>query len=350
MTTVDRKALTRAFKIVAPAVAKSSSVPQLFGTHLVADDGSLRLTASNLDFTIATTIDCTGDDFDVIASGATLGRLLTAGRGNDAEVTVDGDVLHICAGIEADMRLIAGTFPSVEHLADDAMEVEFAAEDMESIVRVLHAVSLDTARTMLSTVHINGTHAEATDSYRLARCDLSVDVPDVMVPLDVMRSVIEHAVAPVGFVTDGKRAAFTSGPTTWTTALTLGDFPDTQRLLDSIEPRLTNAATVDATDVVDLLDRLKVLGPIGPQSPAVISVQGDTLVGAREVKDVGHLSDTVPADGTMDAIALRPDFLADAIEHARIDSVTIRSGAPRRSVWIESPGYVAVVMPVGGAS
>lgn len=82
MLTVDRKALARALKIVGPAVAKTSHIPALFGVHLVAGESALHLTASNLDLTIGTVLDAEMDDepFEVIASAATLGRILAAGR------------------------------------------------------------------------------------------------------------------------------------------------------------------------------------------------------------------------------------------------------------------------------
>lgn len=268
MLTVDRKALARALKIVGPAVAKTSHIPALFGVHLVAGESALHLTASNLDLTIGTVLDAEMDDepFEVIASAATLGRILAAGRERDVHLAPNADgTMGIASGVTASMRTIAGTFPDVAQLGDDATEAELTAEDMEQIARVLHAVSLDTQRVRLCGIHLADQYAEATDSIRAARTTLSVELPDMLLPADVVRSVIEHAIAPVGVACDGKRAQFTSGPTSWITQLipTVDEaFPDLTRLLAAIAGNCTTQVTVAAVDLIDLLDRLRSLAPV----------------------------------------------------------------------------------------
>lgn len=354
MLTVDRKALTRALKIVQPAVAKAASMPALFGVRLLATTEGLTLTASNLDLSIGTVIDADGDDLDVVANAATLRRIVGAGRESTIHLDVeDGHRLVLSSGASSSMPLIPDAFPNVTTLGDEVTEAKLTAEDMEQIARVLHAVSLDPQRVRLSGVHLAGCYAEATDSYRLARTTLSVELPDLLVQPSVLRSVIDHAVAPVGVASDGKRVQFTSGPTSWITSLIPQSdeaFPDIDRLLDWIKAKASAECAVSVPDLVDLLDRVRSLGPVSAASPAELNVEGSTLVASREIGGVGSIADDITVDGEMSTLRVNPSLLIDAIEHARADEVTLRKGEPGRPVLIEVDGYTAVVMPVAGTA
>lgn len=348
MLTVDRQAFTRALKTVQPAVAKTSNFPALYGIHLQTHDDVLRVTASNLDVTITTTLACTPGPFDVTAAASTLSRIVGAGRGGDLTLTADDGTLRITAGVQASMRTIADGFPDVADLGADAVEAQLTAEDMESVARVAHAASLDQTRPLLTGVHFTAGHVEATDSYRLARATISDGLPEMLVTPDVMRSVLDHAVAPVDVRCDGKRAQFTSGATTWITQMipTEQPYPDTTRLLDSIADKLTASVTVSALDLIDVLDRIKSLGTVDARSPAILAATDGLLTARRTVTDVGDIADVIAADGDMGEMRLHPAYLADAVEHARCDEVTLRTVDPMRPLLIETDGYVAACMPV----
>lgn len=351
MTTVDRPALGRALRIVQPAVAKTSPIPALHGVHLQADSGQLHVTASNLDLTIVTAVACDDDPLDVVAPPSTLARILAAGRGSDALIDVDdNDALHVCAGVTATMPTFHGDWPVADRLDSGADTADLTADDMESIGRVVHAASLDMSRPVLTGVHLAGGHATASDSYRLARCDVDVDMPAMLVPSSVLRAVVADASGPPTVAFDGRRASFTSGPTTWTTMIVEGDFPDVDRVIASTEVKLSDEVTVDAGDLIDLLDRLKSLAAATADSPAAISASGSSLHGRRDVRQVGELADDIPADGTMGEVHVRPDFLSEAVEHARSDTVTLRTAGRLHPVWVQSPGYLALVMPVRTSS
>lgn len=343
MIAVDRQSLIRAAKTVQPAVAKTSNVPSLYGIRLHTDGGMLRLTASNLDSTISTTVEYDGDPFDVVASASTLGRLLGAARAPFVELEHAVGSLHVRSGIDATMPTIADAWPQIgDQVIGDS--VVFTAEDMERIGRVVHAASLDMGRPSLTAVHLAGRWAEATDSYRLARCALEVDVPDVSIPMPVLRFVIDGAESPVTFTTDGKRASFSSGPTTWTTSLIPEEFRDVAPFVEGA--RRDKTSTVVAADLVDLLGAVLSLGTLDASSPAVIRADDGVMSARRSVRGVGEITDTVDASGGMDEIAVRPDFLVDAVTAAQVDFVEIHSAGPLRPLVVESPGFVALVMPV----
>lgn len=81
-------------------------------------------------------------------------------------------------------------------------------------------------------------------------------------------------------------------------------------------------------------------------SPASLTTEGDYLIGNREVTGVGSMGDDISADGDLDEFRVNPSLMIDAVEHARVDDVTIRSAGPLRPALIETDGYVALVMPV----
>lgn len=99
-------------------------------------------------------------------------------------------------------------------------------------------------------------------------------------------------------------------------------------------------------DLLDVLDRVKSIAPVTAASPAILAAADGTLTARRDVPDVGDIVDEIAADGDMVEIALNPAYLTDAVEHARCDEVTLRTGDPLRPLLIESDGYVAACMPV----
>lgn len=343
MSTISKRQLVDALKTVAPAIPKVTGLPILYGARIA--DG--QLTASNLDLTISTQLDV---DLDVVVPHAVLSRI--AGSLTDGEVTltVDGDKLAICQGsTAASIQLLVGVdWPQLQLPEGDG--VTLSDEDVRSLGRIIHALAPDgNPRPWTTAVHLNGKSAEASDSYQLARIDLSADVGEALVPAPILRRVVS-AGEGVEVMTDGTGIRFVGTNTSWASRLVVSDsgYPNFGRLLAEDKPHQLD---VGVDDLCDTLERLASLGPLDEKSAHRLSVVGDTLHVTRKVRDVGEMAESIDCSGDWCGdTALAGPLVIEAVRNADVDTVTLGTAAPNRGVRIDgADGYVSIVMPVTGS-
>lgn len=352
MTAVSRKALTAALKTTAPALPKATGSPALHGVHI--DTGTGAVTCNNLDLAITTTVPILDRDTDtgaVLLPAKVLTRIVGSMSGETVHLSDPderGDVTVKCGRTKATLP----TIPTGDWFAPGDIKgatFTFTAGDADRIRRVLHAASIDKARPGLCGIHLTGNLAQATDSFRLAQVELDADgLPGVVVPTEALRAALGDAESQLVMVTDGRRAALSSGDTTWTTTLIDhpgGSYPAFDRLLrDSSDINIT----VDVDELLEALKRLGSLGGMdGPSAPRFTS-DGDTLTITRRMQDVGAITDQVDCTGDKlaDPICLDGDKLTDLLEQVRGDEVTLGIVDPLKPVLVAEDRFVGLLMPV----
>lgn len=345
MTLVDRSELVDALKVVAPAVPRHTGLPILSGVRIA--NGTL--TATNLDLTISTALDV---DLDVVVPHGVLTRIAGSMGAGAVSLDTDGDHLRIeQESTAAKIRtLVADEWPQLAGLPGDPHDL--SATDVHSLGRIIHAVALDgAAYSWGPAVHVTDGAAEASDSYRLARIDLTPGLPEMLVPATVLRTVLAAASDGLTVCTDGNWASFATDDTTWSTRLLGGDakYPNFGRLLD--EPHECRL-DVGAEEFVDALERLGALGPIDSNSAHRLDSDGDQLQLRRTLADVGEMSQSIDCAGTWaKEVKVPGPYMVDATHNAATPTVTIQTDERTSSLRIDgSSGYVAIVMPVAGPS
>lgn len=335
MIDVPRKGFLDALKTVAPAVKTGDN--RYTGRVRLTGNGNLTVQGFNGDLGITAEVDTAAMFETTVVPFDPLLRFVTTA---DADITIDFED-NDCIVKSGTARLALRTMDAADlpRIVDSAGDpLHLASELLDQIGACLYAASPDPSRPILTGLGLIDGWAVCTDSYRLSAVRLDANLPDAIIPADVVRQVIKTG-GPAFLAVDDARATFGVGTTRWTTRLIMGSFPQWQRLVGTPAGKLTadRQALLDGLEQVDLFGsewvRLEAMGDqIGLGTRAQ---DGDTA--AALVK--GTVSDTV-------SFTLR--YLVDLLKALPGDEVDVgMDGASKPAVvgTLEG-GKVDLLMPV----
>lgn len=251
---IDRSQLAHALATVTRAIESRNSIPILANVLLAVEDGQLRLTGTDLDVEITTSLpvlDC--QPGSVTVPGKMLADIAKRATG-DITLELDGR-LTVASGrsrYKLDV-LPAEDFPffSAGNF-DTTLELDLAA----LVAPCVHCISSDETRYYLAGVYLHAVDgrlvAVATDGHRLMRntgpegtIDYGVILPRKLVGL-----------LPKGTVTvelSQNKVRVTSGSTVITSKLIDGTFPDYVRVIPTGN---SNVLTVDRQALMKAVERV----------------------------------------------------------------------------------------------
>ncbi|MGH6774753.1 DNA polymerase III subunit beta [Brucella tritici] len=271
---IDRSQLAYALATVNRAIESRNSIPILANVLLAVEDGQLRLTGTDLDVEITTSLpvlDC--QPGSVTVPGKMLADIAKRATG-DITLALDGGRLTVASGrsrYKLDV-LPAEDFPSFSAgKFDTTLELDLAA----LVAPCVHCISTEETRYYLNGVYLHAVEgrlvAVATDGHRLMRnvgpagdLDYGAILPRKLVGL-----------LPKGAVTvelSQNKVRVTSGSTVITSKLIDGTFPDYVRVIPTGN---ANVLTVDRQYLMKAVERVAAVSD--DKSRAVKFAVGDVL-------------------------------------------------------------------------
>ncbi|APY14290.1 DNA polymerase III subunit beta [Brucella sp. 10RB9214] len=271
---IDRSQLAHALATVNRAIESRNSIPILANVLLAVEVGQLRLTGTDLDVEITTSLpvlDC--QPGSVTVPGKMLADIAKRAT-SDITLELDGGRLTVASGrsrYKLDV-LPAEDFPSFSAgKFDTTLELDLAA----LVAPCVHCISTDETRYYLAGVYLHAVDgrlvAVATDGHRLMRntgpegtLDYGVILPRKLVGL-----------VPKGAVTvelSQNKVRVTSGSTVITSKLIDGTFPDYVRVIPTGN---SNVLTVDRQALMKAVERVAAVAD--DKSRAVKFSVGDVL-------------------------------------------------------------------------
>ncbi|KAB2792861.1 DNA polymerase III subunit beta [Brucella anthropi] len=251
---IDRSQLAHALATVTRAIENRNTIPILANVLLKVDDGQLRLTGTDLDVEITTSLpvlDC--QPGSVTVPGKMLADIAKRATG-DVTLELDGR-LTVASGrsrYKLDV-LPAEDFPSFSAgKFDTTLELDLAT----LVAPCVHCISTDETRYYLAGIYLHAVEgrlvAVATDGHRLMRntgpegtMDYGVILPRKLVGL-----------LPKGAVTvelSQNKVRVTSGSTVITSKLIDGTFPDYVRVIPTGN---SNVLTADRQALMKAVERV----------------------------------------------------------------------------------------------
>ena len=360
--TASRQALLDALLVASRAVSPRAALQALSGIHLSAD-GEPRLRATDMELGLDVALD---GKVDGGGSVVLPGRLLV----EVARSLPDGEVSLELREAERDVEITAGSgrfhlrtlsaedFPRLPEVEGNPVELPAPALQ-ETINRVARAASRDEARPVLTGVLVSAEEKEltmvATDSYRLAvkRTVLDSAVPERIeanIPARALRELarlIEAAPSePRQVWLTRNQAVFRLGPTTLSSRLIDGQFPNYKQLLpDSYDHEVKLPR-------VELLEVTRRVSQLAQRNAALrLSFSEGELVVSAETPDLGDAREAIPApySGELLEIGFNPEFVRDGLESIDADEVVVKLISPLRPGLIEpaeSDDFSYLVMPI----
>jgi DNA polymerase-3 subunit beta len=356
----ERDVLVDALATAGRAVTtRGGALPVLSGVLLELQGDQLRLTGSDLDLTITVETTVSGQQDGVAVLPGKLASDIARAFGPGAvHVEVHDDQARLSAGrSEFSLRLMhADEYPRFETPTADA--VTLPAERLAASLRqVVRAASSDDSRPILTGVlmaaEAGGLRLVATDSYRLAVCDL---------PGETVLGEGQHVLVPSRALTElakvlgggdevtlrlGSRdASFTVGGVQLTTRLIEGEFPNYRGLIPENHP---NKLTLDREALLEALRRVRLLAQ--EATPVRVQMKGDVVELVAITQDVGQAHEELDATyaGQELMVAFNPQYLLDGVEVTPGEQVTLETVDALKPALIRSvdtPDFVYLLMPV----
>ncbi len=360
--------LAAAVDRVLNVVPQKTTMPALGHLLLEAADGRVRLTATDLDLTISTTIPAEVSREGAVALPAR--RTSEIVRELDASGDVDLDVHRansvITAG-RASFRILgmgSEEFPKVPALAFKKGVSVPPDKLRKAIQKTIYCVSRDETRRALTGVLWEVTKDSmsmvGTDGHRLARISLPValDVEkktECIVPTKALNQVLRLLGGEIG--PDGVQVklaedhvVFRCGETTLFSRLIEGPFPKYQDVI----PKQNDKKVIVARDaLLDALRRVSLLSDTLTRQVRV-TIKRDFLALAARTQDVGEASEEVEVRYGGDEIVLgyNAQYLSDVLRSIETDEVLMSLSTPLNAGLVEpmeqggDENYLCLVMPL----
>ena len=356
----ERDVLVDALATAGRAVtSRGGSLPVLSGVLLDLRGDTLRLTGSDLDLTITveTTVAGAGDGVAVLPSklASDIARSFSPGA---VHVDVHDDEARLSAGrSEFALRLMhADEYPRFEVPAGDAVTIQ-ADRFANALRQVVRAASSDDSRPILTGVlmaaEAGGLRLVATDSYRLAVCDLPGEAvlgegQHVLVPSRALNELAKLMTGgeQVTLRLGARDASFTVGGVQLTTRLIEGEFPNYRGLIPSNHP---NRVTIDRDGLLDALRRVRLLAQ--EATPVRVNMKAESIELVAITQDVGQAQEELDATyvGQELMVAFNPQYLLDGVEVTPGEQITLETVdalKPALVRSVETQDFLYLLMPV----
>jgi DNA polymerase-3 subunit beta len=359
-TVCSRDELLHALGIVSRGVSARTSVQILSGILLEAEEGALRLAATDMEVSLRTSFEAKVEsEGSVVVPGRLLlelARLLP-----EAEVAIEHKPEEAAVEIRcgsASYRLHTYNpedFPRLQEL-DTVQTFSVERESLlETIHRVARASSRDESRPVLTGILVSFTGGKlvmaATDSYRLAvkETELAGSAPELeaIVPSRALQELARIAgsgdAVEVG-VHENQVVFATEG--VWLTTRRIdGQFPNYRQLLPE---QFEHELTLPRAELLEVVRRAAVM--IQRATPLQLRfAEGELTVIAR-THDVGESQESMPVafSGETLEIGFNADFLRDGLESMDGDDVRLKLISPLRPAVIQGEGddFTYLVMPI----
>jgi DNA polymerase-3 subunit beta len=367
--TIERGALLKSLAHVQSVVERRNTIPILSNVLLEAGDGTLALTATDMDLTIVETLPAVvGEGGATTAPAHTLYdivRKLPEGAQIQLESGGEGGQMTLRAGRS---RFALQTLPKDDFPAPGggALPHQFtlAGSDLKTLIdRTRFAISTEETRYYLNGIYVHaaqsGEHpvlrAVATDGHRLARFEMplplgAADMPGVIVPrktVNELRKLIDEVDERVEASLSDSRIRFAFGTVVLSSKLIDGTFPDYQRVIPTGNDKVLK---VDRKTFAEAVDRVSTIS--SEKSRAVklaLRPQGLTL--SATSAENGSASEELEVDygGSALEIGFNARYLLDIAQQIQGDGAQFAladSGSPTVVRDIADASALYVLMPM----
>jgi|SRR3954447_6144961 len=359
-TVCSRDELLHALGIVSRGVSTRTTVQILSGILLEAEEGTLRLAATDMEVSLRTALDAKVEsEGSVVVPGRLLlelARLLPA-----AEVSLE----HKPEEAAVEIRCGAASYRLHTYNPEDfprlpqTQGIEFHDVDratlLDTVARVSRSASRDESRPVLTGVLMRFEPGKlvmaATDSYRLSVKETTIEgtLPELeaIVPARALGELAR--IAPEGeHVSLGvheNQVVFGTGTAWLTTRRIDGQFPNYKQL---VPETFEHEVPLPREELLDVVRRVSVMAQ--RNSPLRLRFADGELTVSAQTQDVGEARESLPAPFGAEAleIGFNAEFLRDGVDSVVGEQLRLKLISPLRPAVLqgESDDFLYLIMPI----
>ncbi|MDX1581256.1 MAG: DNA polymerase III subunit beta, partial [Alphaproteobacteria bacterium] len=344
-----------------------TTIPILSNVLLEAEDGKLRLAATDLDLAILEAVEAQVDQPGAITTPAhtfyDIVRKLPDGA--QVELSYDGEdqKLTLRSGRS---RFVLACLPREDfpEMADDDLphHFELSASDLKRLIdKTRFAISLEETRFYLNGIYLHVTEDDshmrgvATDGHRLARVELPVPdgaagMPGVIVPrkaVNEIRKLIDEIDGGIAIALSDGKIRFAFGDVVMSSKLIEGTFPDYERVIPKQNDKTLE---VDAKLFEDGIDRVSTIS--SEKSRAVkLMMEGDKLTLSVTSPEMGSGTEEISASYSAEPmeIGFNARYVLDIMGQIEGDNVRLTLADSAAPTLLQDSGEetaLYVLMPM----
>ena len=311
--TIERAALLRSLNHVQSVVERRNTIPILANVLLHAENGSVKLTATDMDIAIVEAAPS-----EVHAAGETTAPARTLydivrklPEGAQIELEAGDDKLVLKAGRS---KFVLAALPTADYPAmrEDDLPHNFTmpANALRTLIdRTRFAISTEETRYYLNGIYMHATEldgvavlrAVATDGHRLARVESplpegAAGMPGIIIPrktVNELRKLIDEGDGKINVALSDTKIRFAFGDTILSSKLIDGTFPDYEKVIPTGNDKLLEidcrqfAAAVDRVATISTERSRSVKLEISPNN-LTLSASSPEAGSAREEIEVSY--------------------------------------------------------------
>ncbi len=356
---VEKSNLINAIQTVQNVITTKSALPILSNILIEAQNGSLKLTATDLDIGITCSIPVDIQEPGAITIPAKRFNdiikefpmeLVTLATKKNNQVTIDSEMCQFKI-----MGLMKEDFPKLPEFKDQKVIKIDQGVFKQMLSLTAFAVSLDETRYVLNGVlfkiNKNSFTLVSTDGKRLAVAERKLSAESetelsMIVPLktihELNRNLKEEG--DLSLIVSSNQALFDLGNVGIVSRLIEGEFPDYKQVIPAPSE---NKMKVERSLLLLAVRRAALLAT--PDYQAVkLEVFKNKLVISKTTPDVGEFHEELPVEyqGRELVIGFNPVYLIDILKNLSEETVSLELTDGEKPGVIRIPGYVYIVLPM----
>lgn len=358
----NKNELSEAISNVSSAVSQRSTIPALSGIKVTVNEGSLELTAYNLEMGIKTSITArTEGTGEFVASPHLFSEFTRRMSGDEISFEInENNVINITnSSTDAAFPAIsAEEFPELPSVESGRSFTVKQTALRSMIMQTSYAASTNESKPVLTgelfDIEDKNFNLVAIDSFRLAIRKERIESGEnfnFVVPkkalLQVASLIKEDPEKECTISVNQSHVIFEVGNVYVITRLLEGNFVNYKL---SIPSESKTEVIINKREFSDCLERCALLNEEKAKAPVRCEI-GDGMVKINFRSSVGKLSDEIPADITGDklTIGINNRMFLEALRAADGDKLRMRFNGPLKVIEIlplENEDYIFLIMPI----
>lgn len=353
--TIEKQELNRVLGVVNGVIDKHAPLPILSNVLLVAQGGTLVVTASNGD--VSTKTKTTNlqieEEGAILIDGVTISNAVGKLNGDITIVNKDNKVVINNDKAKYSLNTAStNEYPKIDFAHGD----EFILNGNEfnyALDKVINSVATSAERPIFTGVNIQSKGNEleftSTDSYRLSKSYLELSQEtelNVTVLANTLRSIMKIAKdKELNVSSDGTRVTFRTENTIFVTRLVDGLYPDTARLIPN---DYKSHVTVNRQDLIKAVDRASFMRE---DNIWILNLDAtyDTLKLVTKAQEIGRTYEELPIElkGEEISINLNGKYLLDALNSLEDKDVTFNFVGQLQALTVsDTTNQVQLLLPI----